>query len=265
MSIDWFTFTAQIINFLILVWLLSHFLYRPIINAMNDRQEQLVAEHNKAISAQQEAETVAATYRQKTDELAHAKDELLAEAGKEILQWKENHLHRARTEVDDAKTEWYHSLKREKEAFIREVRLLMANHVQQMSRRVLSEIANTEMQKGVIKTFMKNIGQIDEQQKCQLVSLLETSRHRVLVETAFPLDQSDRDLVTQFLHDFLGSEVGIDFEISTELICGMELHVAGYKIAWNINEPLEELEEEFVRTLNEEITLESVTDMSATT
>ncbi|MAT15951.1 MAG: F0F1 ATP synthase subunit B, partial [Planctomyces sp.] len=79
MSIDWFTFTAQIINFLVLVWLLSHFLYKPIVNAMNDRQARIAAEHEQALSAKRDADSAAAAFQQKTEELAHAKDELLAE------------------------------------------------------------------------------------------------------------------------------------------------------------------------------------------
>ena len=63
MSIDWFTFTAQIINFLVLVWLLSHFLYKPIVNAMNDRQARIAAEHEQALSAKRDADSAAAAPR----------------------------------------------------------------------------------------------------------------------------------------------------------------------------------------------------------
>ena len=40
MLIDWFTVIAQIINFLILVALLKHFLFNPIVSAMNERREK---------------------------------------------------------------------------------------------------------------------------------------------------------------------------------------------------------------------------------
>ena len=43
MSVNWFTVAAQVVNFLILVWLLHRFLYGPIIAAM-DRRERRIAE-----------------------------------------------------------------------------------------------------------------------------------------------------------------------------------------------------------------------------
>ncbi len=264
MSIDWFTFTAQILNFLVLVWLLTHFLYKPIINAMNEREKQIAQEHEKAITFQQQAESESANFKRKTEELAHAKEELIAVAGKEIQSWREEHLKRARIEVDEAKAEWYRTLTRERQSFIREARLRMADHIQHMSRRVLAELSNADLQQLTIQVFLNEIGQIDEQQKSRIVSLLDSTQHRVLVESAFPLNQKDLEKIRVFLHDFLGSEVEIDFQEKHELICGIELHVAGYKIAWNIHEALEELEEEFVRSLNEAITLESETDVPST-
>ena len=42
MLIDWFTVAEQALNFLILVWLMKRFLYKPILNAI-DAREKLIA------------------------------------------------------------------------------------------------------------------------------------------------------------------------------------------------------------------------------
>jgi F-type H+-transporting ATPase subunit b len=41
MQVDWITVAAQMINFLVLVWLLKRFLYGPIIKAMDEREAQI--------------------------------------------------------------------------------------------------------------------------------------------------------------------------------------------------------------------------------
>jgi len=264
MSIDWFTFIAQIVNFLVLVWLLSHFLYKPITNAMHEREKKIAAEHEKAIKLQEQAEAEAACYKQKTEELAHTKDELVADAGQEVQHWREEHLIRARAEVDEKRSEWYRALARERHTFLREARLRMAGHIHLMSRRILLELANTDLQEQTIAVFLKQIGQINEQKKNKMVALIESTQHQVLVESAFELNQSDQEKIIKFVHLSLDSTVEVDFQTKPELICGIELHVAGYKIAWNIHEPLEELEEEFVRSLDDVIALESDPDGSTT-
>ena len=44
MLIDWFTVGAQAVNFLILVWLLRQFLYKPILNAIDAREKRIASE-----------------------------------------------------------------------------------------------------------------------------------------------------------------------------------------------------------------------------
>ena len=44
MLIDWFTVGAQALNFIILVWLMKRFLYKPILDAIDAREKQIAAE-----------------------------------------------------------------------------------------------------------------------------------------------------------------------------------------------------------------------------
>lgn len=261
MSIDWFTFTAQILNFLVLVWLLSHFLYKPVLNAMAEREKQITAEHDAAITAQREAQSELARYQQQTEDLTHAREELLAEAGKEIQTWKEQHLEQARVEIDQEKTDWFRALQRERESFLREARLRMAAHMHQMSHRILKELADTDLQQQTISVFMNRIRQIDETQKQGFLAKLESSDPQMLVESAFELTQPDRKSITGLIHDYLSPDVAIRFRENPELICGIDLHLAGYKISWNLHESLEELEEEFVRSLNDVIATDSESEI----
>jgi len=48
MHIDWFVFFAQIVNFLLLVWLLKKFLYGRIINAIDTREAKIKATFEEA-------------------------------------------------------------------------------------------------------------------------------------------------------------------------------------------------------------------------
>jgi len=56
MLIDWFTVGAQALNFLVLVWLLKHFLYKPILNAINAREKGIASKLADADTKQKEAQ-----------------------------------------------------------------------------------------------------------------------------------------------------------------------------------------------------------------
>ena len=48
MHIDWFVFLCQIVNFLILLWLLKKFLYGRIIAAMDAREAKIASTFEEA-------------------------------------------------------------------------------------------------------------------------------------------------------------------------------------------------------------------------
>ena len=56
MLIDWFTVGAQALNFIILVWLLKRFLYKPILNAVDAREKRIAAELADADAKKAEAQ-----------------------------------------------------------------------------------------------------------------------------------------------------------------------------------------------------------------
>jgi len=44
MLADWFTIVAQALNFLILVWLMKRFLYKPVLHAIDEREKRIAKE-----------------------------------------------------------------------------------------------------------------------------------------------------------------------------------------------------------------------------
>ena len=56
MLIDWFTVGAQALNFLVLVWVLKHFLYKPILDAIAAREKGIAAKLADADAKTKEAQ-----------------------------------------------------------------------------------------------------------------------------------------------------------------------------------------------------------------
>ena len=69
MELDWFTVAAQIGNFLLLLWLLKRFLYRPILDAMAARQQRIDAALTEAQTKAADAEALQRDYLARQQEL----------------------------------------------------------------------------------------------------------------------------------------------------------------------------------------------------
>ncbi len=80
MLIDWFTVIAQAINFLILVWLMKRFLYKPILHAIDEREKQVAAELANADKKKAEAQKERDEFQHKNEEFDQQRVTLLSQA-----------------------------------------------------------------------------------------------------------------------------------------------------------------------------------------
>src|SRR5450432_376915 len=100
MLIDWFTVGAQALNFLMLVWLLRRFLYKPILNAIDAREKRIAAELADAAAKKAEAKKERDDFQQKNEEFDQQRATLLSKAMDEAKADRGRLLDEARKAAD---------------------------------------------------------------------------------------------------------------------------------------------------------------------
>src|SRR5476651_363481 len=100
MLIDWFTVGAQVLNFLILVWLMRRFLYRPILQAIDAREKRIAAELADADAKRAEAKKDRDEFQHKNEEFDRQRAALLAKATDEAKTERQRLLEEARKAAD---------------------------------------------------------------------------------------------------------------------------------------------------------------------
>ena len=99
MHLDWWTLALQTVNFLVLVWLLQHFLYKPVTEVIARRRAATNAVLEEAEAAQHAAERLQAELTQERAGIAAACEAALAEAHKAADVERAALLQRATTEA----------------------------------------------------------------------------------------------------------------------------------------------------------------------
>lgn len=243
MTIDWFTFIAQVINFLILIWLLQRFLYAPVMRAMTDRESQIAQQFTDAETAQARADASLNDCERQRQELAEARDTMLAKAACDVDAWRDEQLRQARAEVDEDQRQWQEDLARQKQSLLRELQLDVTQHAVELGRRVLAQLADQSLQSRLVDRF------IDRLQDSDLSALSSSdSSASVVVESSHELTAEDRDRLSQALQDVPSDLV---FRTSPQLVCGIELQAPGCRLSWNLRETLAEVESDLIDALEE--------------
>lgn len=237
MAIDWITVSAQIVNFLILVWLLKHFLYQPIIRAMERREQQISDRLNEAQERESKADEKAHHYQDKSDEMERRRDEILEKARAEAEQQKKRLLDEARADVAETREHWQHQVQQEKEEFLGNLQRQTVEAVKQIAHKALVELADVELEERIIDTFLNRLKSLDKQDR----KAFSDAEEPVRIMTAFELDSTLRGRLTRAVHEHLAAGIDIDYTHSPELLCGIELTRGGRRLSWNLTDFTDEL------------------------
>src|SRR5471030_2938630 len=100
MLIDWFTVGAQAINFVLLIWLLKRFLYKPILDAVETREQRIAAELAGAETKKTEAQKKYAEYQLKIEQFDQQRAALLSQAVQQVSVERQRLLDEAKAAAD---------------------------------------------------------------------------------------------------------------------------------------------------------------------
>ncbi|MCE5281361.1 MAG: hypothetical protein LLG93_04590 [Deltaproteobacteria bacterium] len=247
MHIDWFVFLAQIVNFLILFVLLKKFLYGRIIGAMDAREAKISAAFSEAEKARQEAHQDAVASQMRLKELERTADELMNKARMDAEAYRRELMEKARQEVDLMQNRWIEAFRSEREAILQELRRLTGNQVYAITRQVLKDLADLDLEQRIVHILAARIETMSQDEREKIRSLAAEG-HRVTVLSDFEIPPEARKTLASALGK-IGSGIDVIYKKTNDLLSGYEFRIDGYKIAWSMKDYLDTLEEKFYLSL----------------
>jgi F-type H+-transporting ATPase subunit b len=207
MIFDWFTVAAQVVNFLILVWLMKRFLYKPILNAIDAREKLVAGKLAEADTQKSMAEKERETLRQKNHAFDQQRDELLQRATEEAKSERQRLLDEARQAADAQRAQRQEALQREQESLKAEIIRQTEEEVFAIARRTLSDLAGATLEERMSEVFGNRLRAMDSEPKETLATAMKASSGPALVRSAFPLSSEQREGIRNALNETLTTEV----------------------------------------------------------
>jgi F-type H+-transporting ATPase subunit b len=252
MLIDWFTVGAQSLNFIILVWLLKRFLYKPILNAVDAREKRIAAELADADEKKTEAQRERDEFQRKSKEFDQQRAALLTKATDEAKVERQRLLDDARKAADALSAKRQEVLRSDAHNLNREIRRRTQQEVFAIARKALTDLAATSLEERMCEVFTRRLRTIDGKAKESLGEALKTASEPALLRSAFDLPAAQRAAIQKALNETFSADVHVRFETAPDLVSGVELSTNGLKIAWNIADYLSSLEKGVGELLKEQ-------------
>jgi len=277
MLIDWFTVGAQVVNFLILVWLLRRFLYKPILHAIDEREKRIAKELADADAKQTEARRERDEFQHKNEEFDRQRAALLSKAMDEAQAERRRLFEEARQAADAMSAKRQETLRNEAHHLNQAIGRRAQQEVFAIARKALTDLATTSLEERLGAVFIRRLQEMDGEAKAGLAKAMKTGSHPGRVRSAFELPAEQRAAIQHALNEFFAEDIHVEFETAPDLIGGIELTTNGHKVAWSIAEYLLLLEKDLnellklkdndktpVKSRSEERRLESKNDEHGT-
>lgn len=238
MDFDWSTFFIEIINFLILVWILKRFLYHPILGVVAKRRAGI----EKAMADARRIEAEAGELRQQSQ--------------RELAQWKE--------EKEAAKAHLREELAAERERLMAELETAVAEERERcrvlderqqyelkraveeqgiaqgaaFSARLLSRMATPELEARLYTLLLEDMRGLRAEDKRAVADAAVVPGLQIKVQSAFALDAVRREKLAHALADLAGNTLPIEYIENPELLAGFQVSIGPWILHANLRDEL---------------------------
>ena len=239
MELNWTTFFLEIINFLVLVWILKRFLYRPVLEAISQRKAVIDTTLADAKAKEAGAQALGEQYQNRLANWENEKGKLRAAVVEEIstqraqmLAALENSLKQEREKVRVLEDRRLNELQNKAEAEG------IAKGVQ-FTARLLARAACSALEARLVNLALEDLPQLPEEQITHLRSVSQQSGLQVKVTSAFPLSAEQRSLITQKLQEMTQNSIAVRFNEESGLMAGLRISIGPWVLRANLEDELE--------------------------
>lgn len=240
MEINLTTFILEIVNFLILVWLLRRFLYNPVMGVIERRQRRIAETVATAEAKQQEAAQTEAQCKRRLAELEQEREAAREALAQEINAERERLTQAMRAEVEQEREKArFLSRKQEAEAERRQQEAAMGQGVR-FATRLLSRLASPELEARLVELTLQDLRALPEGRiEALRCAYREGEVSGVEITSAYPLDERQRGALVEVLEMLLQHAVpACRFQEDRALIAGLRINIGPWVLHANLHDEL---------------------------
>ena len=240
MAFDWLTFGFEIVNFLVLVWLLHRLLYRPVLALIERRQADIAARAQAAETLRAEAERLKAEYDRRLQDWANERAKARRELDEEIERERQRRLQELETELAERRQREAALREREAAELRRSTEREALALAGRFAARLLGVAAGPELEARLVQLLVEQLGALPAERRAALREALRTASAPLQVTSAYRLDDSQRAELARALAALAGDGTpAIDYHEDPALLAGLRLQVGAWQLGANLQDELQ--------------------------
>lgn len=238
MELNWTTFVLEILNFLVLVWLLKHFLYEPVKGVIVKRQQGIEQQIEQANERQQQAEELRQQYENRLSEWEQERESARQKLQREIETERQNRMELLQQELNAEREKGEVLAQRQRQEQQRKLEIQALEQGARFVSHLLVAIASPEVQERLFEHTLEELDKLPPVQRDALLSVVDDGRP-VEVLSAYPLsEEQQRQLKERMAVRVPRHSMQYEFHEDRKLLAGLRITAGPWVVRANLHDEL---------------------------
>lgn len=217
------TFIIQILNFVLLSYILYRVLYKPLRNIMEKRKRLVMEDIDRAVRMKEDAIIIKEKYEKLMKEMSALKKREMEKAVEQAEEAKQSILERATREAKEEKEKAIAVIENERREMMAALKLDTVNVSAELASRLLSSLADEALHGKLTEMLLREL-----EEHPLAVPERGGEGVKAVVVSAYALKNSESNSIETLLKDYVGPSVNIEQKVDPELIAGVRLWIDGH-------------------------------------
>jgi F-type H+-transporting ATPase subunit b len=234
-ELSWSSFILEIINFLVLVWILKRLFYAPIHNIIMQRKQAIQTNVDKAQNLRDEATKLEEKYDNRLQAWEVEKAEKRKAFQQELDEWKSSESTKFEKHLEEEKNKMYSREKQKINELIDKNTSESFTLAGKFTAKLLTSFADFDLENKIIEEVLTEFARFTKDKK---ISLKNNCRQQVDITSAYTLNESKRKNLIESIHDMLGQDVKVNFSQNADLLAGVTIKIGSVLLEANLRDEL---------------------------
>jgi F-type H+-transporting ATPase subunit b len=249
LQLDWATLAFQTINFLVLLWLLNRFLFKPLRGKLDERGRTIAEDLQSARSQEAEAALLRTEWEERRRTVEGEAEEILQTSRREATEMSAELFEEARTRLDRLTEEMRLDLVRQRNEIIVQQYDGILDTIITLSGNVVQSVTTRRTHDDLVTNFCASIYQMSQTDIDEYRRLLAGRIPTAFVSTPVALTAEQSQTLADTLSSLIDRRVELQVSIDPELVAGIQVRLADKLIDNSIRQQLDRIRERVRRDL----------------
>ncbi|TAN67312.1 MAG: F0F1 ATP synthase subunit B [Methylobacter sp.] len=232
------TFVLEIINFLILIWILQRLFYKPLLEVIAKRKQFIDQSLSDAKNIQQQAEQQRSLYENRQKLWEQEKQAAITALHQQFEIERRAQLDRLNADLEQERQKAKVTRSKQQQELQQQAEKQALQNGAKFAGMLLQQSASPELEARLFTLLMDNLTTLPEACKLCLTLLGTKKSVPIKITSAYPLSVEMREQLEQKLGALINSPISFQYHQDAALIAGLRMDIGAWVLNANLQHEL---------------------------